>query len=148
MAPNRTCGKAAKINSIQMLSQMARALHTEGHLAGLICLTLLTRAFSLVTTGLDMAVEVFVVVAVGAFRALDEAVSQVTILTTHSLTSISPKRDQVAMPLMGKVSLKQVNMALQRRLKKRFRQMTLQELHRKVADKTASNSTASPPLTV
>src|ERR1700761_7905814 len=45
MAPSKTtCGMEAKINSIQMLSQMARALPTERHLAGLICLlTLLTR---------------------------------------------------------------------------------------------------------
>ena len=102
MALNKTCGKPAKINSIQMLSQMARALPMEEeHLAGLICLTLLTRTISLVTTGPDTAVEVgteVVVVVVAIImvvpvevdmEALDKAIS-LLLVTLDFLTASRP----------------------------------------------------------
>jgi hypothetical protein len=99
-ALSKTCGKVAKINSIQMLSQMARALAMEEHLADLICLTLLTRTSSLVTTGPDTAVEVGTEVVVVAIitvvlvevdmEALDRAISLLLVTLDFLTVSLPP----------------------------------------------------------
>lgn len=103
MALSKTCGKAAKINSIQMLSQMAQALPMEEeHLAGLICLTLLTWTISLVTMGPDTAVVVGIEVGVVAIimavlvemdmEALDKVISLILVtldFLTVSLPSVA-----------------------------------------------------------
>jgi hypothetical protein len=103
MALSKTCGKPAKINSIQMLSQMARALPMEEeHLAGLICLTLLTRTISLVTTGPDTAVEVgtgVVVVAIIMVVLVEvdtEALDRVISLLLVTLGFLTVSRPPVA----------------------------------------------------
>jgi hypothetical protein len=99
-ALSKTCGKVAKINSIQMLSQMARALPMEEHLADLICLTLLTRTSSLVTTVPDTAVEVGTEVVVVAIitvvlvevdmEALDRAISLLLVTLDFLTVSLPP----------------------------------------------------------
>lgn len=87
MALSRTCG-VAKINSIQMLSRMARVLHMEGHLAGLICLTTLT-VTSIRDTRATVVVVTAVVVAVSS-RAPDEVAF--TMRTRHSLLTNPPPK--------------------------------------------------------